>query len=124
MFDCLCGKAIWNDLSSDVFVFTGTATTELYTLSLHDALPIFVTGVVHRGVRREFLGFNRARNAVDRKSTRLNSSHPSSSYAVLCLKKKTTTKTVFRSVPKQPAAAHVRTSPPCSRHRLANAYLT
>src|SRR3989440_12579679 len=56
-----------------------------------------VTAVVHRGFRREFLGFNRAKHAVieaailatrDRKSTRLNSSHDQISYAVFCLKKK------------------------------------
>src|SRR3989337_3645704 len=67
------------------FFFNDTATTEIYTLSLHDALPICpdVPG-------------NRAEQAVgnppslwpDRKSTRLNSSHGSISYAVFCLKKK------------------------------------
>src|SRR5208282_6582212 len=68
------------------FFFNDTATTEIYTLSLHDALPISASltpctaplctmpaSCQHRG---------------DRKSTRLNSSHGSISYAVFCLKKK------------------------------------
>src|SRR5690242_20818283 len=78
------------------FFFTVTATTEIYTLSLHDALPIFGRpdrrrGPIerHRGRRR---GGDPARGdhaaAGDRKSTRLNSSHMSISYAVFCLKKK------------------------------------
>src|SRR5688572_32373700 len=77
-----------------VFFFNDTATTEIYTLSLHDALPIcfrqphvarndraehFVAEVLDQ-LRRDFVG--------DRKSTRLNSSHSQISYAVFCLKKK------------------------------------
>src|SRR6266581_823048 len=68
------------------FFFNDTATTEIYTLSLHDALPISArrcaAGVV-QGPGRAPL-----RRGGDRKSTRLNSSHPSISYAVFCLKKK------------------------------------
>src|SRR6266480_6386094 len=76
------------------FFFNDTATTEIYTLSLHDALPISAgrspprgsgRGPVHRpspGRRR------RGSSRGDRKSTRLNSSHMSISYAVFCLKKK------------------------------------
>src|SRR5437764_13822067 len=74
------------------FFFNDTATTEIYTLSLHDALPISLTiaivgsaiilfGVVippRAGLTME----------LDRKSTRLNSSHRCISYAVFCLKKK------------------------------------
>src|SRR6266852_6859179 len=68
------------------FFFNDTATTEIYTLSLHDALPIwtdspglaFSNSFSCRGERRR----------LDRKSTRLNSSHGSISYAVFCLKKK------------------------------------
>src|SRR5256885_12590715 len=99
------------------FFFNDTATTEIYTLSLHDALPISMLG--HRG--RDQVGvkgrahrlqqplaaqeLERHRVAVhqidfvaprlgfghdaDRKSTRLNSSHLVISYAVFCLKKKT-----------------------------------
>src|SRR5277367_6862279 len=67
------------------FFFNDTATTEIYTLSLHDALPI----CRRRGPRswrqpREPF----ARPCSDRKSTRLNSSHITISYAVFCLKKK------------------------------------
>src|SRR3712207_9588276 len=84
------------------FFFNDTATTEIYTLSLHDALPICgaVTPQQPRPTRR-----GRPRNEVDherlsfsalplhhrrrdRKSTRLNSSHANISYAVFCLKKK------------------------------------
>src|SRR2546428_13152815 len=91
------------------FFFNDTATTEIYTLSLHDALPICApfTG------RRDEGGLDRRRRLLDpqhqigeelvraldlrgrerdrdRKSTRLNSSHDQISYAVFCLKKKTT----------------------------------
>src|SRR5690242_21582575 len=70
------------------FFFNDTATTEIYTLSLHDALPILLIGGRHerhgRG-RPVLVGHVR----IDRKSTRLNSSHMSISYAVFCLKKKT-----------------------------------
>src|SRR2546429_5733858 len=76
------------------FFFNDTATTEIYTLSLHDALPIYPQGGGDlprypgpRGVYRDA----RARGAgKDRKSTRLNSSHGYISYAVFCLKKKKT----------------------------------
>src|SRR5215208_7545476 len=66
------------------FFFNDTATTEIYTLSLHDALPIYR--------RRAHHYTQRAPNgapapAADRKSTRLNSSHVAISYAVFCLKK-------------------------------------
>src|SRR2546422_7160729 len=93
------------------FFFNDTATTEIYTLSLHDALPIF-RGAARRGVRPDrdaaFLsgrvvsgvlggtavdpcirgGAPLAAAVGDRKSTRLNSSHGYISYAVFCLKKK------------------------------------
>src|SRR3712207_8863124 len=101
-----------------IFFFNDTATTEIYTLSLHDALPIFLSLNVistisifapcwrfyrlqykdnnvpfhlyyiqqeqyfHNQYHRLFLLF------LDRKSTRLNSSHANISYAVFCLKKK------------------------------------
>src|SRR6266700_6934039 len=73
------------------FFFNDTATTEIYTLSLHDALPIcagtsasnpdFESGVL---ITANVPGSPTA----DRKSTRLNSSHVKISYAVFCLKKK------------------------------------
>src|SRR2546427_4894323 len=81
------------------FFFNDTATTEIYTLSLHDALPISLprrvapldavardragAAVPERGHERRDV-----RGVVDRKSTRLNSSHSQISYAVFCLKKK------------------------------------
>src|SRR5437588_10008265 len=80
------------------FFFNDTATTEIYTLSLHDALPI--SGV---GQERPDSGQPPARSGGggrthrelgrrDRKSTRLNSSHTVISYAVFCLKKKKKTR--------------------------------
>src|SRR5438034_7338577 len=70
------------------FFFNDTATTEIYTLSLHDALPIF--HLRHHKVEEDHVGLIRlhAREQADRKSTRLNSSHTVISYAVFCLKKK------------------------------------
>src|SRR5437762_11850715 len=77
------------------FFFNDTATTEIYTLSLHDALPIFerggdrgiLVGEDRRRVQRRVHGPGLA-DREDRKSTRLNSSHRCISYAVFCLKKK------------------------------------
>src|SRR2546430_11120580 len=96
-----------------VFFFNDTATTEIYTLSLHDALPIWTSvgmpaiaeQMLHcrpaaRHVDREEPSFAcpgptgingaflRELGERDRKSTRLNSSHSQISYAVFCLKKK------------------------------------
>src|SRR6267143_5796209 len=67
------------------FFFNDTATTEIYTLSLHDALPISPAPWSCRWSRASPAMPPRWR---DRKSTRLNSSHSSISYAVFCLKKK------------------------------------
>src|SRR6266581_3157008 len=69
------------------FFFNDTATTEIYTLSLHDALPISELGRDHEAARGMLLRVPH-HPLGDRKSTRLNSSHPSISYAVFCLKKK------------------------------------
>src|SRR5690348_17584375 len=75
--------------SDRFFFFNDTATTEIYTLSLHDALPISAPGNSPRISGTEDPAIARAgRSQGDRKSTRLNSSHPSISYAVFCLKKK------------------------------------
>src|SRR3989475_7765523 len=89
-----------------IFFFNDTATTEIYTLSLHDALPIFdsngyvvssIFGPAIAGALVATVGSLWALAltaalyaiaAVDRKSTRLNSSHSQISYAVFCLKKK------------------------------------
>src|SRR2546430_6327810 len=83
------------------FFFNDTATTEIYTLSLHDALPISVSRQQDPARARRLRGDHtpeacaflsacpgQSRNR-DRKSTRLNSSHSQISYAVFCLKKKT-----------------------------------
>src|SRR2546430_9080723 len=82
------------------FFFNDTATTEIYTLSLHDALPIYgeidfdlmePTGVdrcMDQNDTRIDLPQPLLRGGTDRKSTRLNSSHSQISYAVFCLKKK------------------------------------
>src|SRR6202041_3635910 len=71
------------------FFFNDTATTEIYTLSLHDALPIY--GLVYGATVIPHDGAMTIWQKPDRKSTRLNSSHMSISYAVFCLKKKTHT---------------------------------
>src|SRR6266403_4619425 len=68
------------------FFFNDTATTEIYTLSLHDALPIWSGPPASRPPAAHRAGPGRPR--PDRKSTRLNSSHVEISYAVFCLKKK------------------------------------
>src|SRR5258708_12719202 len=76
------------------FFFNDTATTEIYTLSLHDALPICISKSVRdrpdlRSLRASPPRACKAVHSVrDRKSTRLNSSHQIISYAVFCLKKK------------------------------------
>src|SRR3712207_7284169 len=86
------------------FFFNDTATTEIYTLSLHDALPISNAVMQYALPELEQQSFDVARlerrrdlmvdaltemgYLVDRKSTRLNSSHANISYAVFCLKKK------------------------------------
>src|SRR3712207_8559386 len=108
-------------ITTSVFFFNDTATTEIYTLSLHDALPIsggaFVVenwvpdlGAFRHGralrlhqvagqqVIVEAAQLHQAEQRMtttkDRKSTRLNSSHANISYAVFCLKKKKTVLTI------------------------------
>src|SRR6266487_5244255 len=68
------------------FFFTDPATTEIYTLSLHDALPIARQASSSAPLSAAWPPD--AKPGPDRKSTRLNSSHPSISNAVFCLKKK------------------------------------
>src|SRR5687768_17942309 len=106
MLLCVHSRISYRRISSLLFFYNDTATTEIYTLSLHDALPISpppserpapkmsaaAAAWAHAGIGRlhqrpglstvaEFAG-------GDRKSTRLNSSHGYISYAVFCLKKK------------------------------------
>src|SRR5256885_13048274 len=82
--------------SYSFFFFNDTATTEIYTLSLHDALPISRAPRSPSSVisSSKWLAPNSTggsgRSPLDRKSTRLNSSHLVISYAVFCLKKKKT----------------------------------
>src|SRR5258708_28894017 len=73
---------------SSFFFFNDTATTEIYTLSLHDALPISQSND-EGGANYYLTGITAYdKDGQDRKSTRLNSSHQIISYAVFCLKKK------------------------------------
>src|SRR5436190_11043649 len=72
-----------------IFFFNDTATTEIYTLSLHDALPIYAENQVWRfWIWPHIAKCGAHAPHRDRKSTRLNSSHTVISYAVFCLKKK------------------------------------
>src|SRR5256886_8193131 len=87
------------------FFFNDTATTEIYTLSLHDALPIspprphtaHYVGEQQRQSGKPAV--SRRRPRPDRKSTRLNSSHSQISYAVFCLKKKKMINAIFSCIP-------------------------
>src|SRR3712207_7204686 len=102
------------------FFFNDTATTEIYTLSLHDALPILERAAVRSAAGRPRRAARPERQAghqldlvregeqrlagiggrllrhADRKSTRLNSSHANISYAVFCLKKKKKTNIIIQ----------------------------
>src|SRR2546429_4143800 len=97
------------DQTSFFFFFNDTATTEIYTLSLHDALPIWrwpqARSISSRVMApgRSSTGTPRVQSTIDRKSTRLNSSHGYISYAVFCLKKKILDDDFFRAG----ATAHV-----------------
>src|SRR5688572_33422658 len=86
------------------FCLHATATSEIYTLSLHDALPIFAAKIAEREQAGKHFSIvvvaegakpaggdyvtSAGQDQQDRKSTRLNSSHSQISYAVFCLKKK------------------------------------
>src|SRR5690606_41444947 len=106
---CHCSTdSVWSScwlsfLSSRFFFFNDAATTEIYTLSLHDALPISQNSGRRRSGWRLCSGpvgapspgpERRLGRTTDRKSTRLNSSHVKISYAVFCLKKKNKAHTV------------------------------
>src|SRR5689334_25200514 len=82
---------VFAGLDDIFFCFNVTPTTEIYTLSLHDALPISLMSLAHEpahNVRAHASESHHSELHEDRKSTRLNSSHSSISYAVFCLKKK------------------------------------
>src|SRR5687768_18121340 len=88
-----------------IFFFNATATTAIYTLSLHDALPILtvpdlviVAASAHMETHPQPTCPDVMPAYEDRKSTRLNSSHGYISYAVFCLKKKTQNFPGFRAV--------------------------
>src|SRR5206468_12779063 len=98
-WDASCRRGVW--LARLCFCCTASSPTAFYTLSLHDALPISLRVCVSRGLgpaageipgrtapRRQRRHVAAARSTRDRKSTRLNSSHDQTSYAVFCLKKK------------------------------------
>src|SRR5947199_5312208 len=104
---------LWTLVLYPVFFLPGQASSDIYTLSLHDALPIYgnygainddeITvgndrsdgnrfgNIGNRRRNRRNNDFNISKTITDRKSTRLNSSHLGISYAVFCLKKKKTT---------------------------------
>src|SRR2546430_3470326 len=88
------------------FFFNDTATTEIYTLSLHDALPISRIWR-HSGRVTRYRSHIPAAEGTDRKSTRLNSSHSQISYAVFCLKKKKITKNFERRSDQSPRLCHI-----------------
>src|SRR5256885_7340171 len=123
------------------FFFNDTATTEIYTLSLHDALPISSAisslmnepnaeicfslmqgGVANGAGQKESKRMEKMRNAAaqcalaDRKSTRLNSSHLVISYAVFCLKKKKEMQRPNR----RSVGKHITSELPCSSHNHLN----
>src|SRR2546428_2654266 len=91
----MCFQLLRTNLRLFFFFFNDTATTEIYTLSLHDALPISsASSRSCPGVRiMTVSGVPATVMMRDRKSTRLNSSHDQISYAVFCLKKKKKTET-------------------------------
>src|SRR2546429_6683866 len=115
IFTMLTSRTISNCAlhSSVFFFFNDTATTEIYTLSLHDALPISCRwggAWNQQALRRTRLAPAPGAFSIhraDRKSTRLNSSHGYISYAVFCLKKKKT-KEVHRHTTTPVALPHTR----------------
>src|SRR5947209_16411479 len=98
-----------------LFFFNDTATTEIYTLSLHDALPICSNWrscwrKADRASISDLMSVRVGMVGLDRKSTRLNSSHANISYAVFCLKKKKKNKTIKSSGNKKMNTNKKRTS--------------
>src|SRR6202171_6651953 len=89
-----CGDRAVKALGGEIlhFFFNDTATTEIYTLSLHDALPICESAALEKKASRgrKAHRHHAPQPFADRKSTRLNSSHLAISYAGFCLKRKST----------------------------------
>src|SRR5690349_21902758 len=88
-----------------------TATTEIYTLSLHDALPILALAEEGGAATMIFDEIDRGvggavASKIDRKSTRLNSSHVEISYAVFCLKKKSLDARLWAALPSRQAGQY------------------
>src|SRR3712207_7067757 len=106
------------------FFFNDTATTEIYTLSLHDALPISSSTELVEEVSlgadakegEATLGLVSLGESRDRKSTRLNSSHANISYAVFCLKKKK----ILRTSPNHSNTKCIPCPPPSSSLSRSN----
>src|SRR3712207_8357746 len=106
-----------------VVFFNDTATTEIYTLSLHDALPISIEAAHDFALAKEhgeaLLDVAREPHVVvhleelDRKSTRLNSSHANISYAVFCLQKKSPAGVSSRPFPRSTPATGTPPVQPC-----------
>src|SRR6266571_315667 len=106
-------RSVCRPSSISHFFFNAPATTEIYTLSLHDALPICRPSAPSGPAGPFPSGRARPDGKGDRKSTRLNSSHMSTSYAVFCLKKKNSA-----PAPSAPRTRAVRPGEPCSRRIL------
>src|SRR6266699_4889421 len=86
----ICPSHVCSASAISYFFFKDTATTKIYTLSLHDALPILPDELDARRawrIRRGFVVRRIVDHHQDRKSTRLTSSHVRISYAVFCVKK-------------------------------------
>src|SRR3712207_7662648 len=107
-----------------ILFFNDTATTEIYTLSLHDALPIFMYEIGSYALpgRYSHWTFGKAYHRMktmydfgDRKSTRLNSSHANISYAVFCLKKKISHRTPCSQPSPDCCGAGCAAHPPSTR---------
>src|SRR5436190_8137509 len=99
------------------FFFNDPAPTEIYTLSLHDALPIcsrsspLSTAACMNLPQLKLSRPGTCSRALDRKSTRLNSSHTVISYAVFCLKKKKNLLHSLTTLPRRHPERRIRESP-------------
>src|SRR6202521_32383 len=107
------------------FFFNDTATTEIYTLSLHDALPISCRPVIASPTmsisgKSRSIPWTPARK-IDRKSTRLNSSHLRISYVVFCLKKKKRKSEIAKKFVQSCLWVVKNRAPPVRHHPVAGA---